>query len=80
VLRHVADLMLRFSLFHSDVDRVIVGIRKLAWISRNVESVSRGPLTAREYRWLRRLHAQAERRRWWQRLRRHLASPFSLRY
>ena len=80
VLRHVADLMLRFSLFHSDVDRVIVGIRRLAWISRNVESVSRGPLTAREHRWLRRLHAQAERRRWWQRLCRHLARPFSLRY
>jgi aryl-alcohol dehydrogenase-like predicted oxidoreductase len=80
VLRQVADLMLRFSLFHSDVDRVIVGIRRLAWISRNVESVSRGPLTAGEYRWLRRLHAHAERRRWWQRLRRHLARPFSLRY
>jgi len=74
LLRRVADLMLRFSLFHPDVDRVIVGIRKLAWINRNVESVSRGPLAAEEYRWLRRLQAQAERRRWWQRVRRLFAS------
>ena len=72
VLCRIADLMLRFSLFHSDVDRVIVGMRKLDWISRNAESVAKGPLTADEYRWLQRLHAQVERRRWWQRVRRLL--------
>jgi aryl-alcohol dehydrogenase-like predicted oxidoreductase len=70
VLQQVADLMLRFSLFHPDVDRVIVGMRKLAWIRRNVESISRGPLTVVEHRWLRRLRRQAERRGWWWRLRR----------
>jgi aryl-alcohol dehydrogenase-like predicted oxidoreductase len=46
----MADLMLRFSLFQRDVDRVIVAMRKVEWISRNLASVSRGPLTARERR------------------------------
>jgi aryl-alcohol dehydrogenase-like predicted oxidoreductase len=64
----LADLMLRFSLFQPDVDRVIVGMRKVALITRNLESVSRGPLTAEENAWLRRLRAPAEKRRWWRRL------------
>ena len=72
VLRQIADLMLRFSLFHPGVNRLIIAMRKLDWISRNVESVAKGPLTAAESRWLRRLYAQGERRRWWQRLRRLL--------
>jgi aryl-alcohol dehydrogenase-like predicted oxidoreductase len=46
----MADLMLRFSLFQRDVDRVIVAMRKVKWISRNMASVSKGPLTARERR------------------------------
>jgi len=65
----LADLMLRFSLFQPDVDRVIVGMRKVAWITRNLESVSKGPLTAEENAWLRRLRPPAEKRRWWRRLR-----------
>jgi len=63
----LADLMLRFSLFESDVDRVIVAMRKVEWVQRNLESVSRGPLTARERRFLFRL--KTKRHRWWQRLR-----------
>jgi len=51
----LADLMLRFSLFQPDVDRVIVGMRKVEWVLRNVESVARGPLTAEETIWLRKL-------------------------
>lgn len=51
----LADLMLRFSLFQPDVDRVIIGMRKVEWVLRNVESVSRGPLTAEEIIWLRKL-------------------------
>ena len=51
----LADLMLRFSLFQPDVDRVIVGMRKVEWVLRNVESVARGPLTAEEAAWLRKL-------------------------
>ena len=70
LFQRIADLLLRFSLFHPDVDLVIVGIRKVAWIMRNVESVSRGALTVDEERWLRRLYAQAQRRPWWRRLRR----------
>lgn len=67
----LADLMLRFSLFQRDVDRVIVAMRKAQWIIRNLESVSRGPLTAEEHRWLLRLRAPAGRQhRWWQRPRR----------
>src|SRR5437660_2071642 len=52
----VADLMLRFSLFQRDIDRVIVGMRKIEWIKRNVQSLSRGPLTVDELRWLRSLY------------------------
>ena len=65
----LADLMLRFSLFQSNADRIIVAMRKVEWITRNLESVSRGPLTAQERRrlWcLRQL--TAEKHRWWQRL------------
>lgn len=52
----VADLMLRFSLFQRDVDRVMVAMRRVAWVTRNLESAARGPLTATERRFLRRLH------------------------
>jgi aryl-alcohol dehydrogenase-like predicted oxidoreductase len=79
LLRRLADLMLRFSLFHPNVDRLIVSMRRLDWIGRNLASVSRGPLLAGECRWLRRLYAQAERRQWWQRVRRRLARPLNLR-
>ena len=65
----LADLLLRFSLFQSDVDRVIVAMRKVEWIALNLESVSRGPLTAKEHRWLQHLRGlTAKKRRWWQRL------------
>jgi len=67
----VADLMLRFSLFQRDVDRVIIGMRKVEWIKRNVESVSKGPLTADEYRWLQRMRAfTLTKQPWWHRIRR----------
>jgi len=66
----VADLMLRFALFQRDIDRVIVGIRKIEWIEPNLESVSKGPLTAEEHRWLQNLRAiTIKKRRWWQRVR-----------
>lgn len=63
----LADLMLRFSLFHGNVDRVIVAMRNVEWINRNLESVCRGPLTAPELSWLQSLSAD-RKRRWWQRL------------
>jgi aryl-alcohol dehydrogenase-like predicted oxidoreductase len=67
----VADLMLRFSLFQRDVDRVIIGMRKVEWIDRNIESVSKGPLTADERCWLQHLRGLTLRKqRWWQRVRR----------
>src|SRR5207248_7353313 len=67
----VADLMLRFSLFQRDVDRVIIGMRKVEWIKRNAESVSKGPLTADEYRWLQRMRAfTLTKQPWWHRIRR----------
>ena len=66
----VADLMLRFVLFQRDIDRVIIGMRKIEWIERNLESVSKGPLTADEHRWLQRLRALTlKKHRWWQRVR-----------
>jgi aryl-alcohol dehydrogenase-like predicted oxidoreductase len=67
----VADLMLRFTLFQRDVDRVIVGMRKIEWIQRNIESVSKGPLTHKEHRWLQRLRALTLKKQpWWHRIRR----------
>jgi aryl-alcohol dehydrogenase-like predicted oxidoreductase len=67
----VADLMLRFALFQRDIDRVIVGMRKIEWIERNLESVSKGPLTAEEHRRLQNLRALTTKKRpWLQRIRR----------
>jgi aryl-alcohol dehydrogenase-like predicted oxidoreductase len=67
----IADLMLRFALFQRGIDRVIIGMRKIEWIKRNVESVVKGPLTAQEYRRLRDLQALTlEKHHWWQRIRR----------
>jgi len=67
----VADLMLRFSLFQRDVDRVIIGMRKVDWIKRNVESVSKGPLTPDEQRRLQHLQRLTlKKQHWWERIRR----------
>jgi aryl-alcohol dehydrogenase-like predicted oxidoreductase len=67
----VADLMLRFSLFQRDVDRVIIGMRKVEWVERNIESVTKGPLTPDEHRRLQELRALTlKKRRWWPRIRR----------
>jgi aryl-alcohol dehydrogenase-like predicted oxidoreductase len=66
-----ADLMLRYSLFQRDVDRVIIGMRKVDWIKRNVESVSKGPLTPDEQRRLQHLRKLTLKKRgWWKRFRR----------
>lgn len=66
----VADLMLRFSLFQPDVDRIIVAMRKAEWVARNADSASRGPLTAGERRFLLGLCGEPSTRRpWWRRLR-----------
>ena len=51
----IADLMLRFALFGENVDRLIVAIRRLEWIVRNIESCQRGKLTEQERFWLERL-------------------------
>jgi aryl-alcohol dehydrogenase-like predicted oxidoreductase len=67
----MADLLLRFSLFQPDVDRVIIGMRKVEWIRQNVESVSNGALRLGEQRRLQRLRRLTLRKhRWWQRFRR----------
>jgi aryl-alcohol dehydrogenase-like predicted oxidoreductase len=68
----LADAMLRLALFTPGVDRLVVAMRRVEWVRRNVESAARGPLTAEEHRWLRRVHALTDERRWWPRLRRRL--------
>ena len=50
--RRLADHMLRYSLFHPNVDRVITAMRRVEWVTANVESVRRGPLTTSERQWL----------------------------
>jgi len=65
----LADLMLRFSLFQPAVDRLIVAMRKEEWVVRNLESVSKGPLTSKELALLKRLRNPAAKTdRWWHRL------------
>ena len=66
----LADLMLRFSLFQSSVDRVIVAMRKLEWVSSNAASVARGALTSDELLWLERLRpVTSTKHRLWKRVR-----------
>jgi aryl-alcohol dehydrogenase-like predicted oxidoreductase len=50
---HVADLMLRYSLYSLEVDRLIVAMRRPEWVEPNVESARRGPLSDEERTWLR---------------------------
>lgn len=65
----LADAMLRYSLYQPGVDRVIVAMRKIQWVERNVASAARGPLTPTESAWLKQVRAlTTERRRWWRRL------------
>ena len=44
----IADLLLRYAGFHPSVDRLIVSIRKPAWVEKNVASWQRGPLSVEE--------------------------------
>ena len=48
----LADLMLRFVVFHPHVDRVVVAMRRVGWIEANVASLRSGPLTDEESAWL----------------------------
>jgi len=52
----VADHMLRHSLYQPDVDRLIVAMRRPAWVAANVAGVRAGPLTDAEIQWLMDLH------------------------
>lgn len=56
----LADVLLRFSLGSADVDHVVIGIRKPAWIAPNLVSAARGPLSEGELKWLRDLMAKVE--------------------
>lgn len=49
---HVADLMLRYSLFSPEVDALIVAMRKPEYVAPNVASAARGPLSDEERTWL----------------------------
>jgi len=43
-----ADLLLRYSLFQPNVDRLIVSMRSAEWVERNAASVGRGALSEEE--------------------------------
>lgn len=60
VRARIANALLRFSIHDPQVDRLIVGFRKKEWISRNLESLSMGPLSKEEQRWLFKLLERAE--------------------
>ena len=51
----IADLMLRFSLFQDNVDRLIVSMRKPAWVQANIASFRKGRLNRDESLYLERL-------------------------
>jgi len=63
------EVMLRHALFQSRADRVVVAMRQVRWVQRNLESIAKGPLTVQEQQELRKLCRLAEPR-WWQDLRR----------
>jgi aryl-alcohol dehydrogenase-like predicted oxidoreductase len=44
----LSDYLLRYSLFSEGVDRLIVAMRRAAWVGANVASVRRGPLDPEE--------------------------------
>jgi len=56
----IADGLLRFSIHDPHVNHLVVGIRKKEWISRNLESIRKGPLSEEEQRWLSGLLERAE--------------------
>ena len=56
----LADHLLRYSLFHPNVDRVVTGIRKEEWVAANVRSAQRGPLSAEERTLIEELAANVE--------------------
>ena len=47
-----ADIMLRYSLFGPNVDRLIVAIRRPKWVKQNIRSHNEGPITPEEREWL----------------------------
>jgi len=49
---HVADLMLRYSLYTPNVDRLSLSMRKPEYVAPNVASLKRGPLSTEERSWL----------------------------
>jgi aryl-alcohol dehydrogenase-like predicted oxidoreductase len=48
----LADHLLRYSLHHPDVDRLIVAMRRAEWVARNAASARAGPLSEEERAWL----------------------------
>jgi aryl-alcohol dehydrogenase-like predicted oxidoreductase len=48
----VADALLRFAAFSPEVDHLIVAMREPDYVRANFDSLSRGPLTLREQRWI----------------------------
>ena len=50
--QRTADILLRYSLYQPNVDRLIVAIRKLEWIEENITSLKKGPLRSGELEWL----------------------------
>jgi aryl-alcohol dehydrogenase-like predicted oxidoreductase len=56
----LADMLLRYALFHPHVDMVVTAIRLPEWIAPNIESVARGPLSEEEKAWVEGLAARVE--------------------
>lgn len=56
----LADLLLRYSLFHPNVDKVVTAIRKKEWVAANIRSAQRGPLSDEERTLIEELAANVE--------------------
>ena len=60
VRSRLADLLLRYTLYQPDVDRVITAMRRAEWIAPNLASCARGPLSEEERAWLTSLCVERE--------------------
>lgn len=56
-----ADIMLRYSMFRPNVDRLIVAMRRPQWVERNIQSYLKGNLNMEEIGWLNTVNAVAAR-------------------
>ncbi len=59
----VADIMLRYSLFAANVDKLIISMRQEKLVYENLQSVQRGPLNNAELQWIQSAYKETKNRK-----------------